>query len=150
MHFLGDITQPLHDEAYEVGGNDVDVTFNGTATNLHHSWDTNIPEGYRGGYQLADALSWATDIVAEIDNGQYASAKSAWVSGMDVTDPVGSAMRWAQDANAYVCSVVMPNGADTLQQGDLYPDYYNSVLSTVELQIAKGGYRYVVFAPTFV
>lgn len=32
VHFIGDITQPLHDEAYEVGGNDVDVTFNGTDT----------------------------------------------------------------------------------------------------------------------
>lgn len=30
VHFVGDITQPLHDEAYEVGGNDVDVTYQGT------------------------------------------------------------------------------------------------------------------------
>lgn len=29
VHFVGDITQPLHDEAYEVGGNDVDVTYQG-------------------------------------------------------------------------------------------------------------------------
>lgn len=32
VHFIGDITQPLHDEAYEVGGNDVDVTFDSTDT----------------------------------------------------------------------------------------------------------------------
>jgi len=35
----------------------------------------------------------------------------------------------------------MPNGAAALQSGDLYPDYYNSVTATIELQIAKGGYR---------
>lgn len=35
----------------------------------------------------------------------------------------------------------MPNGAAALQTGDLYPTYYNSVIDTVELQIAKGGYR---------
>lgn len=151
VHFLGDITQPLHDEAYEVGGNDVAVTFNGTSTNLHHSWDTNIPEGYRGGYQLADAASWANDIVKEIDSGAYASAKSGWLAGMNVSDPVGSAMLWAQDANKYVCSTVMPHGASALESGDLYPTYYNGVVSTIELQIAKGGYRYVsgVFVPSW-
>ena len=47
----------------------------------------------------------------------------------------------ASDANSFVCSVVMPNGAAALQSGDLYPTYYNSVIDTVELQIAKGGYR---------
>lgn len=31
VHFLGDITQPLHDEAYEVGANDVDVTYQGAS-----------------------------------------------------------------------------------------------------------------------
>lgn len=40
VHFLGDVTQPLHDEAHEVGGNDIAVTFDGTKTNLHHIWDT--------------------------------------------------------------------------------------------------------------
>lgn len=38
VHFLGDITQPLHDEAVEVGGNDVDVTYAGNDNNLHHIW----------------------------------------------------------------------------------------------------------------
>lgn len=142
VHFLGDITQPLHDEAFEVGGNDVDVTFNGDDTNLHASWDTSIPEQYRGGYQLSDAQSWANDIVSAIDNGQYSSQKSAWVKGLNVSNPVASAMIWAKDANAFVCSKVMPNGVQPLENNDLYPDYYNSVVSTVELQIAKGGYRY--------
>lgn len=27
VHFLGDITQPLHDEALDVGGNTITVTF---------------------------------------------------------------------------------------------------------------------------
>lgn len=35
----------------------------------------------------------------------------------------------------------MPNGAAALQTGDLYPTYYNSVIPTIELQLAKGGYR---------
>lgn len=36
VHFVGDIHQPLHDEALEIGGNDIDVTFAGALTNLHH------------------------------------------------------------------------------------------------------------------
>lgn len=38
IHFLGDIHQPLHDEALEVGGNGIDVTYDGESTNLHHIW----------------------------------------------------------------------------------------------------------------
>jgi hypothetical protein len=34
-HFIGDIGQPLHVEAYEVGGNDIDVTCSGKSSNLH-------------------------------------------------------------------------------------------------------------------
>ncbi|KAK4611822.1 Nuclease P1 [Fulvia fulva] len=34
----------------------------------------------------------------------------------------------------------MPDGADILESGDLYPTYYNSAIDTIELQIAKGGY----------
>ncbi|EME40087.1 hypothetical protein DOTSEDRAFT_74820 [Dothistroma septosporum NZE10] len=141
VHFLGDITQPLHDEAYEVGGNDVDVTFNDTDTNLHHIWDTNMPETLRGGYSLSYAQQWANDLVKEIDSGDYESQKSDWISGLDINDAKSSALDWATDANQYVCSIVMPNGADALESGDLYPTYYNSAIDTIELQIAKGGYR---------
>lgn len=141
IHFVGDITQPLHDEALLVGGNDIKVTFDGTATELHAIWDTNMPEELRGGYTLADAAAWAKNLSSEIDSGIYKSAKASWIAGLDVTDPKTTAMGWASDANQYVCSVVMPNGYQTLETGDLYPKYYNSAISTIELQIAKAGYR---------
>lgn len=35
LQFIGDIHQPLHDENLDVGGNDIDVTFDGASTNLH-------------------------------------------------------------------------------------------------------------------
>ena len=141
VHFLGDVTQPLHDESYEVGGNDIDVTFDGDATNLHAIWDTNMPEELVGGYALSDAQRWAANLTAEIQNGTLASQAASWLKGLDISDPKGSAMLWARDANAYVCTVVMPDGASPLESGDLYPDYYDGAIDTVELQIAKGGYR---------
>jgi hypothetical protein len=43
VHFLGDIAQPLHTEAIAVGGNTINVTFDGEGWNLHALWDTAIP-----------------------------------------------------------------------------------------------------------
>lgn len=34
VHFVGDIHQPLHDEALDVGGNSISVTYDGSTTNL--------------------------------------------------------------------------------------------------------------------
>ncbi|KAJ5633099.1 hypothetical protein N7490_009438 [Penicillium lividum] len=141
VHIIGDLTQPLHDEAYEVGGNDIAVTFNGYSDNLHSDWDTYMPEELIGGYSLADAKSWATTLVAEIGTGSYKTEAASWIEGDTISDAVTTATRWASDANAYVCTVVMPDGSAALQTGDLYPTYYNSVIGTIELQIAKGGYR---------
>ncbi|KAH7029776.1 putative nuclease PA3 [Microdochium trichocladiopsis] len=141
-HFIGDITQPLHDEALERGGNDITVTFDGYSTdNLHAIWDTYIPQKDVGGSALTDAQTWSRELISAIDSGTYASTKKSWISGDDIADPVTTATRWAADANALVCSVVMPKGVGALQKGDLYPDYYNSVLPTIEMQIAKAGYR---------
>ncbi|KAL6898640.1 S1/P1 nuclease domain-containing protein [Trichoderma evansii] len=141
VHFVGDITQPLHDEAYEVGGNDISVTYQGYTDNLHADWDTYIPETLIGGDSLADAQSWANTLISDITSGAYESQAASWIDGDDISDVITTATRWATDANAYVCTVVMPNGAAALQQGDLYPTYYNSVIGTIELQIAKAGYR---------
>ena len=142
VHLLGDVTQPLHDEALDVGGNTITVTFDGyTGDNLHSDWDTYIPEKLIGGDSLADAQTWANTLITQIDSGSYKSAKASWIASSNIANAVTSATAWATDANAFVCSVVMPNGVAALQKGDLYPTYYNSVIPTVELQIAKGGYR---------
>ena len=62
VHFLGDVGQPLHCEALDVGGNDIDVTFGSDDTNLHAVWDTNIPEKIAGGSSQTTAKSWATTL----------------------------------------------------------------------------------------
>ncbi|KAJ7603511.1 putative nuclease PA3 [Mycena polygramma] len=142
VHFVGDITQPLHDEALDVGGNTIMVKFQGFNDNLHSDWDTYIPEALVGGGTLADAKTWAANLTAEIKTGAFKSAAASWIAGDTISDPVTTATRWAADANALVCSVVMPNGVAALTgASDLFPTYYNSVIGTVELQIAKGGYR---------
>lgn len=141
VHIIGDLTQPLHDENYEVGGNGIKVTFNGYSDNLHADWDTYMPGKLIGGDSLADAQGWADSLVDEINSGTYKNQAKSWIKGDTIGDTVTTATRWASDANFFVCTVVMPDGAAALQTGDLYPTYYNSAISTIELQIAKGGYR---------
>lgn len=67
VHFLGDVGQPLHCEALDVGGNDIDVTFADDDTNLHAVWDSNIPEKIAGGSSQTTAKSWA----ATLTTGAY-------------------------------------------------------------------------------
>ena len=141
IHFLGDVTQPLHDEALEIGGNDIDVTWDSESTNLHHIWDTEMPEKLRGGYALSDAQAWAANLTTEIKTGIYKSQAKSWLANSDISDAQSSALAWASDANKYVCSVVIPKGASAVETGNLDGAYYNSAISTIELQIAKGGYR---------
>jgi hypothetical protein len=141
VHFCGDISQPLHNENYEIGGNGIDVTFDGEATNLHASWDTSIPEELRGGFGLSEAAAWSADLVKEIDSGKYKSVAASWLKGIDIDDPISTAMVWARDGNSYVCTVVLPKGGAILNNTELYPAYYDSAVATVEMQIAKAGYR---------
>ncbi|OJD33978.1 s1 p1 nuclease [Diplodia corticola] len=141
IHFLGDIHQPLHDEALEVGGNGIDVTYDGESTNLHHIWDSNMPEQLIGGYALSDAESWATTLTTAIKSGAYASEAAGWLDGMDVDDAQASALVWAQDTNKYVCSVVLPDGVSAVESGDLSGTYYDDSIDTIKLQVAKAGYR---------
>jgi hypothetical protein len=141
IHFVGDIHQPLHDENLDVGGNTVDVTYDGSSTNLHHIWDTNMPEQYTGGYALSDAETWATTLTTAIKSGTYESDAAGWLDGIDLSDAQTTAMSWATDSNAFVCTEVMPNGISAVLKEDLSTTYYDAVMPTIKLQIAKAGYR---------
>ncbi|CAG7947385.1 unnamed protein product [Penicillium nalgiovense] len=141
VHFIGDITQPLHNENYEVGGNGIDVIFDGYDNNLHSDWDTYMPGKLIGGSSLTDAQGWADSLVDEINSGTYKNQSESWIKGDTISDAITTATRWASDANSFVCTVVMPDGAAALQTGDLYPTYYNSAIGTIEMQVAKAGYR---------
>jgi hypothetical protein len=141
IHFVGDIHQPLHVENLEVGGNLVNVTFNNKVTNLHAAWDTAIPQKLIGNYTLANAEAWATTLTNEIKRGSYKKESKTWSKGLKPKNPIDSAMVWATDANALVCTTVIPNGADALRNQELSGAYYDSVIPVVQKQIAKAGFR---------
>lgn len=150
VHFVGDISQPLHNEGLEQGGNGIKVTFANESTNIHSVWDTAIPEEFRDipsntTSTLTEASAWASNLVADIDDGCYTPLAASWLQGIDISQPLDTAMVWARDSNSYICSVVFPNGPETYNGTELFPEYYSSAASTVELQIAKAGYRLAAF-----
>jgi hypothetical protein len=100
-----------------------------------------------GGFALADAQRWATTLSQDITSGGYMDQAASWLDGIDLSDPVSSTMIWAQEANQYVCSTVMPDGPAALNGAELDGDYYTTAVPVVQLQIARAGYRYVEQAP---
>ncbi|KAI1650728.1 nuclease S1 precursor [Daldinia loculata] len=144
IHFVGDIGQPLHCEALEIGGNDIDVQYDGDDTNLHAAWDSNIPESISGGSSQSSAKSWASDLIKEINSGSYKSQAASWVSGLSVASAdkqTSTALKWATESNAYVCSTVLPDGISAVENKDLSGQYTTTAQPVVDLQIAKQGYR---------
>ena len=75
-------------------------TFDGTSTNLHHIWDTNMPEKLIGGYALSDAKSWADTLTTEIKSGDYSSAAPSWIAGMSLKDVQGKSSMYKQQARS--------------------------------------------------
>ncbi|CAI6333132.1 unnamed protein product [Periconia digitata] len=142
IHFVGDIHQPLHVENLAVGGNLINVTFEGASANLHRIWDSDMPEKLIGGYALEDALDWSSSLLEDIKaGGKYANQSSTWLTGIDVNDAIASSMHWAQDANAYVCSTVVPEGQEAVEGKELEGEYYDAAIPVIQQQIAKAGYR---------
>jgi hypothetical protein len=91
-----------------------------------------------GGSTETFAESWSSNLTTAIKTGTYKADAASWLSGTTLANATSTSMIWARDANAYVCSTVMPNGVTVLESGDLSGAYYASVVDVVELQIAKG------------
>ncbi|KAK7958301.1 nuclease S1 [Apiospora saccharicola] len=141
IHFLGDIGQPLHNENLERGGNGIPVDYSGEETNLHHVWDSEIPESVSGGSSLGSARSWATSLATAIKSGIYRSQAADWVNDLSLTDAQNTTLGWATESNAYVCSTVLEGGVSAVEDQDLSGDYTTTAQPIVSLQIAKQGYR---------
>ncbi|KKY30129.1 putative nuclease s1 [Diaporthe ampelina] len=141
IHFIGDIGQPLHCENLEVGGNDIDVTYDGDSTNLHAIWDSQIPESVAGSSSLSGAKTWASTLTTAIQTGTYKSSAAGWVSGLNIRDAVTSSLKWATESNAAVCSTVLAKGISYVESNDLSGAYTTTASPVVKLQIAKQGYR---------
>jgi len=147
-HFLGDITQPLHCENYEVGGNDIDVTFNGDSDNLHSVWDTGMIElNLKNNYDNS-VTNYANSLIQRIQSGDLQSQAPSWISCVNPTEkldsratisPLECPIEWARDSNAYDCSYVFTYTAGS----DLATtSYYTGAIPIIDVQLAKGEHSF--------
>ncbi|KAL9000556.1 MAG: hypothetical protein Q9169_000849 [Polycauliona sp. 2 TL-2023] len=138
IHFIGDITQPLHTEAIAVGGNQIPVLWQGNETNLHAAWDTRMVEKDAGGYGAAVIASYTNRLIAAIENGTFAPQKESWVACTDVETASKCALSWARDANGINCDYVLK--VDETDR-ELDGAYYAGAKPFIQMQIAKAGFR---------
>ncbi|KAJ4386544.1 hypothetical protein N0V93_009441 [Gnomoniopsis smithogilvyi] len=144
VHFVGDIHQPLHDEDVARGGNGIHVLWNGHDLNLHHVWDSSIAERWVGGVRRKpynEAQKWASELTAKITDGEFKVESGKWLDGVDFEDPIGTALGWAREGNAYVCSHVFPEGPAAIVGQELSGEYYEKAAPVIEVQVARAGYR---------
>ena len=144
VHFIGDMHQPLHDEAIDVGGNDISVTFDGESTNLHHIWDTEIVDALAGvtSESISKAETFANTLLGQIeDPGDLGWNVSSWFEGATLDDVLGTAMGWVSEANGYVCSDVLVGGVDAVEGVDLGGAYLQNHEGVARVQIARAGVR---------
>ncbi|EJP64395.1 Nuclease S1 [Beauveria bassiana] len=144
VHFVGDLHQPLHNEDVARGGNGILVRWGGRELNLHHVWDSSILEKWLGGlrgkpYPLAKR--WATQLTEEISHGKWAEEKESWIKDINLADTNGTALAWSREANALVCSHVLPQGPETIKDQELSGQYYEDAAPILEKQVALAGYR---------
>ncbi|KAK7984834.1 nuclease S1 [Apiospora saccharicola] len=144
IHFVGDIHQPLHTENVAQGGNGIQVKWDSHDVNLHHVWDTSIAEkmlgGQRGPYPAAQ--HWAGNLSVEIGTGKYSSVRESWVHGLDLDSPIETAMIWATESNAHVCTAVLPEGPEAIVGRELaFGEYFERAAPVIEVQVARAGYR---------
>ncbi|KAH8112341.1 nuclease Le1 [Phellopilus nigrolimitatus] len=163
-HFLGDIGQPLHVEAYEVGGNDIKAICNGKSTNLHASWDTGMLETMLDANFDGSVTAWASNLSTSIKNGSYQSQAASWISCSSTTQTrrarslqdeiravidsgvqaraavpeLACPLVWAKESNAFDCTDVFDfSTGEDLCTGT----YFDNAVPIINLQIAKQGYR---------
>ncbi|KAJ3223285.1 hypothetical protein HDU81_009290, partial [Chytriomyces hyalinus] len=145
-HFLGDITQPLHNCNRDRGGNDDKITYNGQQSNFHKLHDTNIPVSYAtdNGLSGTDAAGLAKllDSKYAAKKGEYTSATFIDLTSVDSANNLLGAIAMANDANALDCSQNAFWGLfDQNPNQDFAGAYYDATKDFLVEQIAKGGYR---------
>ena len=124
VHFMGDLHQPLHvGRADDRGGNDIDVEWFGTRTNLHSVWDSRMLDFLGLSYtEYTGFLDFATpDQISSWTGGDYVS--------------------WSGDAMAWRPSVYdLPEpGAGGVPR--LGWDYLDGSTPIIEDQLLKAGLR---------
>ncbi|KAI7376101.1 hypothetical protein KC336_g19874, partial [Hortaea werneckii] len=149
LHFVGDLHQPLHTEALDRGGNQIQVKFDNRHYNLHSVWDTEIALKMHGlthspGTEGEKALAkrWAQDLYNKHESADFRVAQNVSCDPMANTAAAQScALEYAVETNQFICSYVLQPGLDWLESNDLGGEYYDGAKTIVADRIAIAGMR---------
>ena len=146
VHFFGDISQPLHVENRNRGGNGDKVTFDGKNTDLHAVWDVSLVQSQIGKHSSSQT-EYVDYLISQIKSGSFAVLSKSWLSShsWEELSKFGNslaAIDYATDSNKYDCG---PNGVwssylDNPSQ-DLSGKYAEIAAPVVDVQLAKAGFR---------
>ncbi|ORZ37238.1 S1/P1 nuclease [Catenaria anguillulae PL171] len=146
LHFVGDVSQPLHASKYGRGSNDVKVIFdNDTKANLHAVWDGHIIRKTIATEYGNDWNAWVNGLLALPVKAEelvgVTCAKNVKGSNIDLVS--ACAVEWANDSEKHVClSVYQPGFQPNTQLGGAY---YDAVKRAVDTQVLKAGMRLGAF-----
>ncbi|KAI9222538.1 S1/P1 nuclease [Blastocladiella britannica] len=143
IHYIGDLSQPLHDSGFALGSNQVNATYNGQLMGggLHRVWDveivdTAIAQSSEGTYEsFLDDLTWtANPLDADL-----------WC--ILVTDPTNAAgiskctTQWAVQAEALNCKTVYGPKYGGVSADLKATGYADAVAPVAARQIQRAGLR---------
>ena len=127
IHFIEDLHQPLHvGDTGSRGGNDIQVRFFDSGSNLHRVWDSHIIE-----HESANEQDWLRDInsLATLENS------AEWSKGT----PEDWATESLQTAKQAYC---LPGTRTVMRSGTKLDDNYCRIaVPIIRIQLAKAGIR---------
>ncbi|KAI6910041.1 hypothetical protein KC318_g1364 [Hortaea werneckii] len=149
LHFVGDLHQPLHTEALDRGGNQIQVKFDNRHYNLHSVWDTEIALKMHGlthspGADAEKTLAkrWAQELYNKHESADFRIAQNVSCDPMANTAAAQScALEYAAETNQLICSYVLQPGLEWFESNDLGGEYYDGAKTIVEDRIAIAGMR---------
>ena len=152
MHFLGDLTQPLHTCKRLRGGNEAKIAFTNvrmTHTNLHAIWDFSIIEK-KLKQQFHDNQDELTSYLLQKAQAYMQSGEAdPWTACLSAaSSPLDCAMAWAADSDAWNCKGVW-EAYDQDPTQDFGGAYYEQAWPIIERQLIKAGVRAAQWYTTF-
>ncbi|KAI8838972.1 S1/P1 nuclease-domain-containing protein [Chytridium lagenaria] len=144
-HFLGDITQPLHNCNRARGGNDAPLVYNNQNTNFHAIHDTQVPVQRSKEVAAPTAKGYADYLISTYkpQSSAYTSSSFIDLTTVDTNDILVGSINMSIDANKLDCSATgfwtFYDQAPTTE--DFSRTYYQQVKIPIEIQMAKGGFR---------
>jgi len=154
MHFLGDLTQPLHTCARLRGGNSAKVKFGARSStdanehsdkaglNLHAIWDTNMLEKRIKAAYHNSVPAMAEHLIQMASSAMDTNEASDWTACLQASagTPMDCAISWTRDSDSLNCGMVWKLYDENPNQ-DFAGKYYDMAWPIIEKQLVKAGVR---------